>query len=94
MKQFGNNNADIIYSIWQQGALAGLVISTAVMFWIVIGSFVYDVPMPVLPFSSDGCAADDSTVSYVYNEFITHISDLSHVIKIPVTSTLAPWIEW
>lgn len=76
------------------GALAGLVISTGVMFWIVIGSFVYDVPMPVLPFSTDGCAGDESTVSYVYNAFTTHIMDLSHVVEIPVTSTLAPWIEW
>jgi hypothetical protein len=64
------------------------------MFWIVIGSFVYDVPMPVLPFSTEGCAADDSTVSYVFNAFTTSISDLSNVIPVTVTTTLAPWIEW
>nr|XP_022326238.1 uncharacterized protein LOC111126119 [Crassostrea virginica] len=76
------------------GALAGLIFSTVVMFWIVIGSFVYDVPMPVLPFSTEGCAIAESTFSYVYNAFTTHISDLNHVNPIQITSTLAPWVEW
>lgn len=80
--------------LYPQGALAGLIFSTVVMFWIVIGSFVYDVPMPVLPFSTEGCAIAESTFSYVYNAFTTHISDLNHVDPIKITSTLTPWVEW
>ncbi|XP_061189213.1 uncharacterized protein LOC133197269 [Saccostrea echinata] len=84
----------ILGSTVLQGALAALILSTVIMFWIVIGSFVYEVPMPVLPFSTEGCIADESTVSYIFNAFTTHISDLSHVIPHTVTTTLAPWIEW
>lgn len=74
--------------------MVGLVISIGVMFWIVIGLFVYDVFMFVFLFLIDGCVVDDSIVFYVYNVFIVYIMDFSYVVEILVILMFVLWIEW
>lgn len=74
--------------------MVGLVISIGVMFWIVIGLFVYDVLMFVFLFLIDGCGVDDSIVFYVYNVFIIYIMDFSYVVEILVILMFVLWIEW
>lgn len=74
--------------------MVGLVISIGVMFWIVIGLFVYDVFMFVFLFLIDGCVVDDSIVFYVYNVFIIYIMDFSYVVEILVILMFVLWIEW
>lgn len=74
--------------------MVGLVISIGVMFWIVIGLFVYDVFMLVFLFLIDGCVVDDSIVFYVYNVFIIYIMDFSYVVEILVILMFVLWIEW
>lgn len=74
--------------------MVGLVISIGVMFWIVIGLFVYDVFMFVFLFLIDGCVVDDSVVFYVYNVFIIYIMDFSYVVEILVILMFVLWIEW
>lgn len=74
--------------------MVGLVISIGVMFWIVIGLFVYDVFMFVFLFLIDGCVGDESIVFYVYNVFIIYIMDFSYVVEILVILMFVLWIEW
>lgn len=74
--------------------MVGLVISIGVMFWIVIGLFVYDVFMFVFLFLIDGCVVDDSIVFYVYNVFIIYVMDFSYVVEILVILMFVLWIEW
>ncbi|XP_045209408.2 sodium-coupled monocarboxylate transporter 1-like [Mercenaria mercenaria] len=53
-----------------KGAISGLVVSTVVIFGIVIGAYFYQAPQPELPFQTSGCV--DHTISglggYVENE--------------------------
>ncbi|XP_069122617.1 sodium-coupled monocarboxylate transporter 1-like [Argopecten irradians] len=52
-----------------KGALSGMIVSTVVIFWIVIGSFVYHMPLPTLPFETDGCDVTLDGVTYGLNKF-------------------------
>lgn len=75
-----------------QGAITGMTACTIVIFWIVVGSFVYHVPMPTLPFSTDGCDVADDT-SYALNKFLMNTPDINspsvHAYTTPETT-----IDW
>jgi hypothetical protein len=45
------------------------------IFWIVIGAFVYKAPLPELPFRTDGCDVNDR-INDLFNQFTTHVVDL------------------
>ncbi|XP_060064284.1 sodium-coupled monocarboxylate transporter 1-like [Ylistrum balloti] len=68
-----------------KGALAGMVVSTVVIFWIVVGSFVYHVPMPTLPFGTDGCDVEDG-VTYAMNNFVMNSPDLN-MPRVPISDS-------
>ena len=59
-----------------QGALSGLIVSTVVIFWIVIGAYVYQAPLPELPFDTSGC---EEEVTGIFNSYITNIIDLRNL---------------
>ncbi|OWF39948.1 sodium-coupled monocarboxylate transporter 1-like [Mizuhopecten yessoensis] len=59
-----------------KGAITGMIVCTVVIFWIVVGSFVYQVPMPTLPFETDGCDIADG-VTYAMNKFVMNTPDIS-----------------
>ena len=75
-----------------QGAFIGLVVSTLAMFWIVIGSFMYEIPMPTLPFSTSGCAERLSS-EFAYNRFTSRVYDLVNVVPVTVATTLSSITE-
>ncbi|XP_071111655.1 sodium-coupled monocarboxylate transporter 1-like [Haliotis cracherodii] len=47
-----------------KGAISATIISTAVTFWIAIGSFVTHTPQPELPLSTSGCVVHNETLTY------------------------------
>ncbi|XP_067662756.1 sodium-coupled monocarboxylate transporter 1-like [Haliotis asinina] len=49
-----------------KGAITATIISTAVTFWIAIGSFVTHAPQPVLPLSTSGCFVHNETRTYTH----------------------------
>ncbi|KAK3088350.1 hypothetical protein FSP39_017961 [Pinctada imbricata] len=75
-----------------KGAFIGLVVSTIVMFWIVIGSFVYEIPMPTLPFTSLGCAVQ-STNSFLFDRFTSRVFDLAKVVPVTLSTTASTVTE-
>ena len=56
-----------------QGAVSGVVTSTIVIFWIVIGAYVYKAPLPELPFSTSGC---DEQAMAMFNTYLQNEIDL------------------
>lgn len=59
-----------------QGAVTGVVVGTVVIFWIVIGAFVYKAPLPELPFRTDGCSVAHE-VHDLFNQFSNRQPDFS-----------------
>lgn len=47
--------------------------STVVIFWIVIGAYVYKAPLPELPFETSGC---DDQATAMFNTYVQSEIDL------------------
>lgn len=75
-----------------QGAVSGLVVSTCVIFWIVINAYIYHAPLPELPFQTSGCK--NHLTSFVLTEI-----DLVHPKSaiddgIRTTPKIAEPVDW
>ncbi|XP_052222776.1 sodium-dependent multivitamin transporter-like isoform X2 [Dreissena polymorpha] len=59
-----------------KGAVSGLVVSTIVIFWIVIGSYIYQAPQPELSLTTSGCVT--SPVAHLLSDYRVNELDLLH----------------
>ncbi|KAJ8300303.1 hypothetical protein KUTeg_021822 [Tegillarca granosa] len=60
-----------------KGAIFGFLSSAICVFWIAIGSFIYEAPLPMLPFRSDGCTVNDH-VTYSSFNLSARVIDLAN----------------
>ncbi|KAL3871317.1 hypothetical protein ACJMK2_039324 [Sinanodonta woodiana] len=76
-----------------KGAVSGIIVSTFVTFWIVIGSYVYHAPLPELPYRSDGCKIT-STLRQTFGEFIINSANLEQSAVLMEKSVIPENSEW
>ncbi|CAC5417114.1 unnamed protein product [Mytilus coruscus] len=69
------------------GATVGTIIGSIVIFWIVAGAFVYQAPLPELPFRTDGCDVKDQ-IHDLFNQFTSHVVDFSATSKPDIVTEL------
>ncbi|XP_052093056.1 sodium-coupled monocarboxylate transporter 1-like [Mytilus californianus] len=69
------------------GATVGTIIGSIVIFWIVAGAFVYQAPLPELPFRTDGCDVKDQ-INDLFNQFTSHVVDFSATSKPDIVTEL------
>ncbi|KAJ8316535.1 hypothetical protein KUTeg_005907 [Tegillarca granosa] len=60
-----------------KGAIFGFLSSAICVFWIAIGSFIYEAPLPMLSFRSDGCTVNDH-VTYSSFNLSARVIDLAN----------------
>lgn len=74
-----------------QGAISGLVVSTVVIFWIVIGAYVYQAPLPVLPFDTSGCG--DNIVESILGSYKVNEVDILNPVLVEQEETDAMFLD-
>ncbi len=72
-----------------QGALAGLLGSIVITFWIAIGGIRYPMYRPMLPMRTDGC--DDPGMSNMTSW--SNMSMYTTEVMTTMSSTMSPWSD-